>query len=125
MSEWKNCRSAVYEDRHGNARCGACSTALFCNDCGDMPSTCPGCGAPLSYDSFSPSSATTDPDNIRTISLSFPVRTDSVLFHLAERYAAAHNMTPEAVISAAAQLGIVHHIERTLRALLGGPTAGI
>lgn len=125
MSEWKNGRAVVYEDRHGNARCGACSTALFATTAAICRQPAPGCGAPLSYDFFSPSSATTDADNIRIISLSFPVRTDSVLFHLAERYAAAHNMMPEAVISAAAQLGIVHHIERTLRALLGGPTAGI
>lgn len=125
MSEWKNGRAVVYEDRRGNVRCGACSTTLFCNDCGDMPSTCPGCGAPLSYDSFSPSAAADNPDNIRIIALSFPVRTDSVLFRLAERYAAAHNMTPETTIRGAAELGIVHHIERTLRALLGDPTAGI
>lgn len=49
MSEWKNGKAVVYEDRHGNTRCGACYAPLWCNDCGDMPETCPQCGAPLDY----------------------------------------------------------------------------
>ena len=37
MSEWKNGKCVVYEDRHGNTRCGVCCAALFCDDNGDMP----------------------------------------------------------------------------------------
>lgn len=35
MSEWKNGKCVVYEDRHGNTRCGVCCAALFCDDNGD------------------------------------------------------------------------------------------
>ena len=55
MSEWKNGKAVVYEDRHGNTRCGACCAPLWCNDCGDMPESCPQCGAPLDYSGYSPS----------------------------------------------------------------------
>lgn len=54
MKEWKNSKAVVYEDRHGNTRCGACCTPLWCNDCGDMPETCPQCGAPLDYSIYRP-----------------------------------------------------------------------
>ena len=37
MSERKNGKCVVYEDRHGNTRCGVCCAALFCDDNGDMP----------------------------------------------------------------------------------------
>lgn len=52
MSEWKNGKSVVYEDRHGNTRCSACCSPLWCNDNGDMPDTCPQCGAPLDYSAY-------------------------------------------------------------------------
>lgn len=52
MAEWKNGKAVVYEDRHGNTRCGSCCEPLFCNKCGDMPETCPNCGAPLDYSSY-------------------------------------------------------------------------
>lgn len=54
MSEWKNGKCAVYEDRHGNTRCGVCCAALFCDDNGDMPDTCPCFGAPLDYSIYGP-----------------------------------------------------------------------
>lgn len=54
MSEWKDGKRLVYEDRHGNTRCGVCCAALFCDDNGDMPDTCPCCGAPLDYSIYSP-----------------------------------------------------------------------
>lgn len=54
MSEWKNGKCLVYEDRHGNTRCVVCCAALFCDDNGDMPDTCPCCGAPLDYSIYSP-----------------------------------------------------------------------
>lgn len=54
MSEWKNGKCLVYEDRHGNTRCGVCCAALFCDDNGDMPDTCPCCGAPLDYSIYNP-----------------------------------------------------------------------
>ena len=50
MSEWKNGKAVVYEDRHGNTRCSACSAPLWRNDGGNMPESCPQCGAPLDYD---------------------------------------------------------------------------
>lgn len=49
MSEWKNGKCVVYEDRHGNTRCGVCCEPLFCDENGDMPDKCPHCGAPLDY----------------------------------------------------------------------------
>lgn len=52
MAEWKNGKAVVYEDRHGNTRCGVCYEPLFCDKCGDMPETCPNCGAPLDYSSY-------------------------------------------------------------------------
>ena len=52
MGDWKNGKSVVYEDRHGNTRCGACCSPLWCNDTGDMPDTCPQCGAPLDYSPY-------------------------------------------------------------------------
>lgn len=52
MAEWKNGKAVVYEDRHGNTRCGVCYEPLFCNECGDVPEACPNCGAPLVYSSF-------------------------------------------------------------------------
>lgn len=54
MSEWKNGKCVVYEDRHGNTRCGVCCAALFCDDNGDMPDICPCCGAPLDYSIYRP-----------------------------------------------------------------------
>lgn len=54
MSEWKNGKCVVYEDRHGNTRCGVCCAALFCDDNGDMPDNCPCCGAPLDYSIYGP-----------------------------------------------------------------------
>lgn len=54
MSEWKNGKWLVYEDRHGNTRCGVCCAALLCDDNGDMPDTCPCCGAPLDYSIYNP-----------------------------------------------------------------------
>ena len=54
MSERKNGKSVVYEDRHGNTRCGVCCAALFCDDNGDMPDACPCCGAPLDYSIYGP-----------------------------------------------------------------------
>lgn len=53
MSEWKNGKCVVYEDRHGNVRCGVCCEALFCDENGDMPDNCPSCGAPLDYSIYS------------------------------------------------------------------------
>lgn len=50
----------VYEDRYGNVRCSACCGPLFCNECGDMPETCPHCGAPLEYSIYDPNRATAD-----------------------------------------------------------------
>ena len=44
----------AFEARHGNTRCGVCCAALFCDDNGDMPTTCPSCGAPLDYSIYSP-----------------------------------------------------------------------
>jgi len=29
--------------------CDCCGTGLFCDDCGDMPEKCPGCGNELDY----------------------------------------------------------------------------
>lgn len=52
MVEWKNGKALVYEDRHGNTRCGACCSPLWCNDCGNMPNTCPQCGVPLDYGNY-------------------------------------------------------------------------
>lgn len=54
MSEWKNGKAVVYEDRYGITRCGACCAPLLCNDCGDMPETCPQCSAPLDYSIYDP-----------------------------------------------------------------------
>lgn len=54
MSNWKNGKCAVYEDRFGNTRCGACMEALFCDENGDMPDECPRCGAPLDYSLYDP-----------------------------------------------------------------------
>lgn len=54
MKNWKNGKCAVYEDRFGNTRCGACMDALFCDENGDMPDECPRCGAPLDYSLYDP-----------------------------------------------------------------------
>ena len=54
MSEWKDGKAVVYEDRHGNTICGACCAPLFCDDCGDMPEACPQCGEPLEYSIYDP-----------------------------------------------------------------------
>ena len=56
MIEWKNGKAVVYEDRHGNTRCGMCHAPLWCDECGDMPESCPKCGAPLDYSIYSPNS---------------------------------------------------------------------
>lgn len=39
----------AYIDDYGISRCGCCDAELICNDCGDMPETCPGCGCNISY----------------------------------------------------------------------------
>ena len=44
----------VIEDEHGMTRCENCGAELVCNDCGDMPSVCPSCGAELDYELYEP-----------------------------------------------------------------------
>lgn len=66
MATWKNGKCVVYEDRHGNTRCGACCEPLFCKKSGDMPENCPHCGAPLDYSIYAPAEfpEATTPDKI-------------------------------------------------------------
>lgn len=45
----ENGKCEVYEDCYGYVRCGCCREAIFCDENGDMPEECPGCGAQLSY----------------------------------------------------------------------------
>ncbi len=47
----------VREDDQGVTRCGACGAELLCNECGDMPDTCPHCGKNLGYNIYAPQSA--------------------------------------------------------------------
>ena len=42
----------AYMDDLGVARCGECGAELLCNETGDMPDVCPGCGRRLEYDFF-------------------------------------------------------------------------
>lgn len=43
----------VYEDNTGLTRCGTCKEELVCNSSGDMPETCPRCGALLDWSFYS------------------------------------------------------------------------
>ena len=49
MSVRGTSKCAVYEDWYGITRCGVCHAPLTCDDNGDMPEECPGCGSELDY----------------------------------------------------------------------------
>lgn len=40
----------VFETFLGELLCGTCGYELECDECGDMPETCPECGSHLSYE---------------------------------------------------------------------------
>ena len=42
-------RSMVQVDDYGSCFCGNCKTQIVCDDCGDMPLTCPQCGRNLDW----------------------------------------------------------------------------
>lgn len=44
--------SEVIKDGVGIARCVRCATMVVCNDCSDMPATCPGCSRKLDYSAY-------------------------------------------------------------------------
>ncbi len=48
--------SFVYIDCYGECRCGLCGEPLYCNECGDMPETCPRCDSELDYSNLNQSS---------------------------------------------------------------------
>lgn len=52
-------QSVVQEDEFSVARCGHCNAELLCNDCGDMPATCPSCGKPFDWSLYAPSTVQT------------------------------------------------------------------
>ena len=39
----------VFEASNGLLYCDDCDHIIECNECGDMPETCPECGAELDY----------------------------------------------------------------------------
>lgn len=39
-------------DDYGELHCQVCDTVIRCNECGDMPERCPGCGTDIDYSDY-------------------------------------------------------------------------
>ena len=44
----------VFETPYGEVLCGRCGYSLECDECGDMPETCPECGEPIDWKGWEP-----------------------------------------------------------------------
>ncbi len=51
----RNVRVEVEEKNDGTVECTLCHHSIECDENGDMPELCPGCGSHLAYSSFEPS----------------------------------------------------------------------
>lgn len=55
METKESTRAAL--DDYGVTYCEKCGAELLCNDCGDMPETCPRCGRAIDWSAFAADAA--------------------------------------------------------------------